>query len=53
MRVKIRILDAAAQDLIDGSRFYEMQEAGLGQYFLDSLFADVDSLLLYAGIHPI
>jgi len=52
MRVKIRILDAAAQDLIDGFRFYEMQEAGLGQYFLDSLFADVDSLLLYAGMHP-
>jgi hypothetical protein len=52
MRVKIRILDAAAQDLIDGFRFYEMQEAGLGQYFLDSLFADVDSLLIYAGIHP-
>ena len=51
--MKIRILDAAAQDLIDGSRFYEMQEAGLGQYFLDSLFADVDSLLLYAGLHPI
>jgi hypothetical protein len=30
MRVKIRILDAAAQDLIDGYRFYEIQEAGLG-----------------------
>ena len=53
MRVKIRILDAAAQDLIDGFRFYEIQEAGLGQYFLDSLFADVDSLLVYAGIHPV
>ena len=33
MRVKIRILDAAAQDLIDGFRFYEVQEVGLGQYF--------------------
>jgi plasmid stabilization system protein ParE len=53
MRVKIRILDAAAQDLIDGFRFYEIQEVGLGQYFLDSLFADIDSLLLNAGIHPL
>ncbi len=44
--MNIRILGAAAQDLIDGFRFYEMQEAGLGQYFLDSLFADVDSLLI-------
>ena len=51
--MKIRILSAAAQDLIDGYRFYEMQEAGLGNYFLDSLCADVDSLLLYAGIHPV
>lgn len=53
MQVKIRILDAAEQDLIDGFRFYERQEAGLGQYFIDSLFNDIDSLLLYAGIHPV
>lgn len=51
--MKIRILSSAAQDLIDGYRFYETQEAGLGNYFLDSLCADVDSLLLYAGIHPV
>ena len=51
--MKIRILDSATQDLIDGYRFYETQEVGLGNYFLDSLFADVDSLLLYAGIHPV
>jgi len=49
--VKIRILDSAAQDLIDGARFYERQEQGLGEYFLDSLYADIDSLILYAGIH--
>ena len=49
--MKIRILDAAAQDLIDGARFYERQEQGLGEYFLDSLYADIDSLILYAGIH--
>jgi hypothetical protein len=23
----------------------------LGEYFFDSLFSDIDSLLLYAGIH--
>jgi hypothetical protein len=49
--VKIRILDSAAQDLIDGAHFYERQELGLGEYFLDSLYADIDSLILYAGIH--
>jgi plasmid stabilization system protein ParE len=32
--------------------FYEKQGEGLGGYFFDSLFSDIDSLLLYAGIHP-
>jgi plasmid stabilization system protein ParE len=49
----IRVLDEAERDLIDGYRFYEMQDQGLGDYFLDSLFSDIDSLHLYAGIHPI
>jgi plasmid stabilization system protein ParE len=31
--------------------FYERQGEGLGSYFLDSLFAEIDSLILYAGIH--
>ena len=49
----IRILDEAEQDLVDGFRFYEIREPGLGDYFLDSLFADIDSLHLYAGIHSV
>ena len=51
--MKLRILDAASQDLTDGYRFYERQEVGLGAYFLDSLFSDIDSLQLYAGIHVV
>ena len=49
----IHILDDAEQDLIDGFNFYDSQESGLGDYFIDSLFSDIDSLHLYAGIHPI
>jgi len=49
--VNLQILDEAEQDLIDGFRFYEMQGKGLGHYFLDSLFSDIDSLTLHAGIH--
>ena len=49
--MKLRILDAASEDLIDGYRFYEKQQAGLGGYFLDSLYSDIDSLHLYAGVH--
>jgi plasmid stabilization system protein ParE len=50
--VKIEILEEAEQDLVAGFRFYESQSPGLGDYFLDSLFSDIDSLRLYAGIHP-
>jgi plasmid stabilization system protein ParE len=51
--MKVQILDEAEQDLIDGFHFYESQEEGLGDYFLDTLFSDIDSLRLYAGIHSI
>jgi len=50
--VKIRILVSACQDLADGRQFYEEQAEGIGEYFLDSLSSDIDSLTLYAGIHP-
>lgn len=49
--MKIRILTAAGRDLIKGKKFYDLQENGLGSYFLDSLYSDIDSLILYAGIH--
>ena len=49
--MKVQILDEAEQDLVDGFNFYEAQGAGLGDYFLDSLFSDIDSLQLHAGIH--
>lgn len=51
--MKIEILDEAQQDLIEGYHFYEDREAGLGTYFLDCLISDIDSLLLYAGVHRI
>jgi len=49
--MRLRITRAAEQDLLDGSAFYEIQQPGIGAYFLDSLTADIDSLALYAGIH--
>jgi hypothetical protein len=49
--MRLRILESAKEDLIDGSSFYEEQSPGLGTYFLDSLFSDIDSLALYAGNH--
>jgi len=50
--VRIQVLDEADEDLQDGRDFYERQEPGVGGYFAAALAADIDSLVLYAGIHP-
>lgn len=49
--MKIEILDQATEDLIEGFRFYEDQQAGLGSYFLMNLYADIESLRIHGGIH--
>ncbi len=49
----ISIQPSALADLRRGFRFYEKQERGLGEYFLDTLYSDIDSLRLYAGIQPV
>jgi len=49
--MKIRILPSAMEDLSNGLQFYENQMPGLGGYFLETLFSDIDSLRLFAGIH--
>ena len=51
--MRIEILESAREDLDLGQTFYERQNPGLGVYFLDSLSSDIESLLLYAGIHPV
>jgi plasmid stabilization system protein ParE len=51
--VKIKILDGAERDLEGGYHFYERQSAGLGSYFLDSLYSDIDSLSYFGGIHRV
>ncbi len=50
--MQIGIARSAETDLLEGFAFYEKQQVGIGDYFLDSLFADIDALTLYAGIHP-
>ncbi|MFZ5619129.1 MAG: type II toxin-antitoxin system RelE/ParE family toxin [Pseudomonadota bacterium] len=49
--MKIEILPSALEDIDRGRRFYARHGSGLGAYFLDSLFSDIDSLALYAGVH--
>ena len=49
--MKLLILPSARDDLAEGFAFYERQAEGLGEYFLDGLFSDIESLRVYAGIH--
>jgi hypothetical protein len=51
--MKIHFLSPAKDDLRAGFRFYEEKEEGLGAYFLESLYSDIDSLLIFHGIHEI
>jgi len=47
----VEIREEACGDLHVGYRFYEEQAAGLGRYFLECIFADIDALRQFAGIH--
>ena len=35
-----------------GVYFMQSSQKGIGEYFFDSLFSDIDFLTLYGGIHP-
>ena len=51
--MKVRILSPAESDLEEGYRFYDSQSPGVGSYFLDCLYSDIDSLAYFGGIHPV
>ena len=48
----IKILREAVEDIRLGRDFYDVQERGIGQYFTNTIFADIRSLENFAGIHP-
>lgn len=51
--MKIQYLGSAKHDLRNGYSFYESKAPGLGLYFLETLYSDIDSLKLFAGIHSV
>ncbi len=51
--MRLRLLRAAIEDLAEGKSFYDLQQQGVGDYFFDSLFSDIEALELHAGIHPL
>lgn len=52
MNIKsIKILADAELDLQDGRNFYESLERSIGEYFWDCLLSDIESLIIYGGVH--
>ena len=51
--VEVSLLDEALLDLEAGRQFYDGQDPGVGLYFLESVFEDIQSLRNTAGVHPI
>ncbi len=49
--MRLQILDSARDDLIEGFYFYEKQKSGLGDYFLTSLYSDMEAHKILFGIH--
>ena len=52
MRVyRVEISEFALKDLEEAKRFYTATLPELGDYFIDTLLTDIESLTFYAGIH--
>ena len=48
---RVIVLADAAEDIETARDFYEAQETGVGEYCVDSLLSDIESLGLFSGIH--
>jgi hypothetical protein len=51
--MEFSILPSGYRDLAEGRDFYDNQAPGIGTYFLESAFAEVESLRIYAGTHRV
>jgi len=49
--MQIKILKSAENDIMRGFYFYEKQKIGLGEYFINSIFSDIESLHIFGGVH--
>ena len=48
---RIQILSDTENDLDEGRKFYDKQGENVGNYFWDSLLSDIESSVIFAGIH--
>jgi hypothetical protein len=49
--MKVGTSSGAEADAADGYWYYERQSRGPGDYFRSCIFADIESLVYYGGIH--
>jgi hypothetical protein len=49
--MRIKISAGGERDIAEGCDFYGDIDPNLATYFHDSISSDIDSLLLYAGVH--
>jgi len=49
--MRVKLSESALGDLIDGWRFYEEQDAGLGDYFEQSMLQELETLESTGGVH--
>lgn len=49
--MNIQILSTAFSDIAVAQQFYGQQQKGLGIYFQDAIFSDIDALIVYACVH--
>ncbi len=49
--MRVGLLESAHEDIVDAYWFYERQQVGLGDYFSNSIYADLESLAFFAGTH--
>ena len=49
--MRVEILGSGHRDIVNGSRFYDEQQHGLGNYFASYVYSELESLVVYAGVH--
>ena len=47
----IVIQEESIDDIRQGNAFYSSKDASLGQYFIECIYSDIESLLKQGGIH--
>jgi hypothetical protein len=54
MKIKdVVSLKEVANDLKEGKDFYDQRQSGVGDYFWDSLVADIESLIIQQQTEPL